>query len=56
MINNERKLALVDVVSEALEKDPSLKEALFSAMSSFTNGDSSNIINKQSQLPSKSSG
>lgn len=55
MINNERKLALVDVVSEALKKDPSLKEALFSAMSSFTNGDSSNI-NNQSQLPSKSSG
>ncbi|KAL5100741.1 hypothetical protein RYX36_005068 [Vicia faba] len=43
MINNERKLALVDVVSEAIAKDPSLKATLFAAMSSFTNEDPLNI-------------
>jgi hypothetical protein len=52
MINNERKLALVDVVSEAIAKDPSLKATLFAAMSSFTNGDPLNS-NNLSQ-PSKS--
>ncbi|WJX24615.1 hypothetical protein P8452_13701 [Trifolium repens] len=52
MINNERKLALVDVVSEAIAKDPSLKATLFAAMSSFTNGDPLNV-NNLSQ-PSKS--
>ncbi|KAI5440903.1 probable WRKY transcription factor 47 [Lathyrus oleraceus] len=52
MIDAERKLALVDVVSEAIEKDPSLKATLFAAMSSFTNGDPLNI-NNHSQ-PSKS--
>ncbi|XP_004488183.1 WRKY transcription factor 42-like isoform X2 [Cicer arietinum] len=45
MINKERKLALVDVVSEAIEKNPSLKASLFEAMSSFTNVNPLNINN-----------
>lgn len=51
----EKKLALVDVVSEAIAKDPSLKEALFAAVSSLTttNGDPLNNINNHSQ-PRKS--
>lgn len=39
----EKKLALVDVVSEAIAKDPSLKAALFAAVSSLNTGDPSNI-------------
>ncbi|KAL5141419.1 WRKY transcription factor 42 [Glycine soja] len=51
-----KNLALVDVVSEAITKDPSLKAALFSAISSLTEDpDQKNNINNQSQL-SKSSG
>ncbi|XP_058727531.1 WRKY transcription factor 42-like [Vicia villosa] len=50
MINNERKLALVDVVSEAIAKDPTLKATLFAAMSSFTNGDPFNVNNQGQQL------
>lgn len=39
MLTPEKNLALVDVVSEAITKDPSLKAALFSAISSLTTGD-----------------
>lgn len=39
----EKKLALVDVVSEAIAKDPSLKAALFTAVSSLNTGDPSNV-------------
>ncbi|XP_061354803.1 WRKY transcription factor 6-like isoform X2 [Gastrolobium bilobum] len=51
MVTAEKNLALVDVVSEAITKDPSLKAALFAAISSL-NGDSQNINNHNQ--PSKS--
>jgi len=52
-----KNLALVDVVSEAITKDPSLKAALFSAISSLTGDpDQKDNINNISQLHSKSSG
>nr|UEC49144.1 WRKY42 [Amorpha fruticosa] len=51
MITPEKNLTLVDVVSEAIAKDPSLKAALFTAISSLI-GDPQNI-NNNSQ-PSKS--
>lgn len=42
----EKKHALVDVVSEAISKDPSLKAALFAAVSSLNStGDTSNVSN-----------
>ncbi|XP_029125002.1 WRKY transcription factor 42 isoform X2 [Cajanus cajan] len=44
----EKNLDLVDVVSEAIAKDPSLKAALFSAISSLT-GEAQNMIDNQSQ-------
>ncbi|RDX61452.1 WRKY transcription factor 42, partial [Mucuna pruriens] len=48
MLTPEKNLALVDVVSEAIAKDPSLKAALFSAISSLT-GDPQKNINNHSQ-------
>uniref|UniRef100_A0A0R0GBF6 WRKY domain-containing protein n=1 Tax=Glycine max TaxID=3847 RepID=A0A0R0GBF6_SOYBN len=57
MLAPEKNLALVDVVSEAINKDPSLKAALFSAISSLTGDpDQKDNINNISQLHSKSSG
>lgn len=54
MMTPEKSLALVDVVSEAIAKDPSVKAALFAAISSL-NGDPHQNINNHSQS-SKSSG
>ncbi|KAK7304038.1 hypothetical protein RJT34_15040 [Clitoria ternatea] len=53
----EKNLALVDVVSEAIAKDPSLKAAMFSAISSLTTSadPQNNIINNHNQS-SKSGG
>ncbi|TKY72954.1 WRKY transcription factor 42 [Spatholobus suberectus] len=55
MLTPEKNLALVDVVSEAIAKDPSLKAALFSAISSLT-GDPHQNINNHSQHNKGSSG
>ena len=51
----DKNLALVDVVSEAITKDPSLKAALFSAISSLT-ADPQKNSNNLSQHSKSSSG
>ena len=48
----EKNLALVDVVSEAITKDPSLKAALFSAISSLTGDPHKNSNNQHSKSSS----
>ncbi|KAK7411775.1 hypothetical protein VNO78_03214 [Psophocarpus tetragonolobus] len=58
MLTPEKNLTLVDAVSEAINKDPSLKAALFSAISSLT-GDppkNNNNNNNHSQHSNNSSG
>ncbi|KAK7354524.1 hypothetical protein VNO80_19989 [Phaseolus coccineus] len=55
LLTPEKNLALVDVVSEAITKDPSLKAALFSAISSLT-GDPQKNCNNHSQHSKSSSG
>lgn len=51
---SEKNLSLVDVVSEAITKDPSLKAALFSAISSLT--ENPHNINNHSQHSMSSGG
>ncbi|CAJ1975687.1 unnamed protein product [Sphenostylis stenocarpa] len=55
LLTPDKNLALVDVVSEAITKDPSLKAALFSAISSLT-GDPQKNSNNHSQQSKSSSG
>ncbi|KAL2327546.1 hypothetical protein Fmac_020973 [Flemingia macrophylla] len=50
----EKNLDLVDVVTQAIAKDPSLKASLFSAISSLT-GEPQNIIDDNRSQQSKSS-
>ncbi|KAJ1437069.1 WRKY domain [Sesbania bispinosa] len=45
----KNNLALVDVVSEAISKDPSLKAALYAAISSVTTKDPQDMINNHNQ-------
>ncbi|BAT79982.1 hypothetical protein LR48_Vigan213s003400 [Vigna angularis] len=54
-LSPDKNLALVDVVSQAITKDPSLKAALFSAISSLT-GDSQKNSNNHTPHSKSSSG